>query len=462
MSAGDTTPPGPPSEEPHDEHGQRRPGRRPLWILIAAAVLAVALLVGWLPHQKRNKEVDAKAKQQQNSLPIVEVQVVHGASAERELTLPGTVTPLKSAHIYAQASGFLKARYVDLGDTVRKGQLLGLISAPDLDTMVSQQTAILQQSKDGVVTAQAALRLQQATYDRVHPLVLHGILSKQEDDTALAAVESAQSNLEASKNAVKAAQGAQAHAQSLADFEQVRSPIDGTITARNVEVGSFVSASGAALGMTPVATAAPTGGPPTGGAQGGVLFDVVDLHSMEIFVAVPEQDAPFVQTGQPVNLTFSEMPGQTFTGKVIRSSDSLSQQSRTLLAEVQVNDSQHRLRPGMFASAQMHYKAPNPGILIPGDSLLTLARGEFVPVVENNVIQMRPVHVGRDLGTQVYIVAGLKDGDLVVVNPNDLVKEGVRVTTRPAPKGQEGQAGPAAAGSGARQVGQHHDGGGSG
>jgi hypothetical protein len=93
----------------------------------------------------------------------------------------------------------------------------------------------------------------------------------------------------------------------------------------------------------------------------------------------------------------------------------------------------------MFASAQMHYRAPNPGILIPGDSLLTLARGEFVPVVENNVIQMRPVHVGRDLGTQVYIIAGLKDGDLVVVNPNDLVKEGVRVTTQPAPKGQQGQ-----------------------
>jgi multidrug efflux pump subunit AcrA (membrane-fusion protein) len=441
MSAGATSPPSPPAEERNDEYRQRRPGRRLLWILIVVAVLALALLVGWLPHQKRNKEVAAKAKQQQNSVPVVEVQIVHGASAEQELTLPGTVTPLKSAHIYARASGFLKARYVDLGDTVHKGQLLGLISAPDLDTVVSQQTAMLQQSKDGVLTAQAALRLQQATYDRVHPLVLHGILSKQDDDTALAAVESAQSNLQAAENAVKAAQAAQAHAQSLADFEQIRSPIDGTVTARNVEVGNFVSTSGAAEGITPVPAAGSTGGPPTGGAQGGELFDIVDLRSMEIFVAVPEQDAPFVQTGQPVDLIFSEMPGQTFTGKVIRSSDSLSQQSRTLLAEVQVNDAQHRLRPGMFASVRMHYRAPNPGILISGDSLLTMARGEFVPVVENNVIRMRPVDVGRDLGTQAYIIAGLKDGDLVVVNPNDLVKEGVRVTTRPAPKGQDGGGG---------------------
>ena len=150
MSAGATTPPGPPSEQGHDEHRRQRPGRRLLWILIVAAVLALALLVGWLPHQKRNKEVDAKAKQQQNSVPVVEVQIVHDASAEQDLTLPGTVTPVKSAHIYAQASGFLKARYVDLGDTVRKGQLLGLISAPELDAMVRPEGSPVAAKVSGV------------------------------------------------------------------------------------------------------------------------------------------------------------------------------------------------------------------------------------------------------------------------------------------------------------------------
>jgi multidrug efflux pump subunit AcrA (membrane-fusion protein) len=239
------------------------------------------------------------------------------------------------------------------------------------------------------------------------------------------------------QNAVKSAQGALAHEQSLADFEQIRSPIDGTITARNVEVGNLVSASGAAQGLS-VTAEANTGGPPTGGAQGGELFDVVDLRSLEVFVSVPEQDAPFVQTGQPVDLTVAELSGQTFTGKVVRSSDSLSQQTRTLLAEVKIADAQHRLRPGMFASVQMHYVAPNPGILISGDSLLTLARGQFVPVVENNVIQMRPVRVGRDLGTQVYVTSGLHNGDLIVVNPNDAVQQGVRVRPRPAPAGQQG------------------------
>jgi multidrug efflux pump subunit AcrA (membrane-fusion protein) len=429
-------------------------GRQMLWILIAVVVLALALLLGWLPHYKRNKEVNATAQQQKNALPIVEVQTVHIASSEQELTLPGTVTPLRSAHIYARASGYLKVRYVDLGDTVRKGQLLGIISAPDLDASVAQQAAAVQQSKDNVLTAQSTLRLQQATYARVHTLVLHGILSQQDDDAARAAAESAQSSLQAMENAVKGAQEALARVQALADFEQVRSPINGTITARNVEVGNLVSVSGAAQGLSAV-LAGSSGGPPTGGAQGGELFDVADLGSLEVFVSVPEQDAPFVQTGQPVDLTFSELPGEIFKGKVVRSSDSLSQQSRTLLTEVQVRDLQHRLRPGMFASLQMHYRAPNPGILISGDSLLTMARGQFVPVVEHNIVQMRPVNVGRDLGTEVYVTAGLQDGDLIVVNPNDAVKQGAHVVTQPAPAGQQGvSADPGTRGKGGNQGGQ--------
>jgi multidrug efflux pump subunit AcrA (membrane-fusion protein) len=438
----------------HGAQPQRKHEPWMLWTLVAIGVLGLALLVGWLPHHKRNNAVNAKARQQQNALPTVEVQAVHNASSEQEVTLPGTVTPFRAAHIYARVPGYLKARYVDLGDTVRKGQLLGIISAPELDLSVAQQAALVQQSKDSVLTAQSTLRLQQATYTRVHTLVLHGILSKQEDDATLAAVESAQSNLQAMENAAKAAEAALAGEQSLADFEQIRSPINGTITARNVEVGNLVSASGAAQGLA-AASPASTGGPPTGGAQGGELFDVVDLGSLGVFVSVPEQDAPFVQTGQPVDLTFSELPGQTFKGKVVRSSDSLSQQTRTLLAEIQITDTLHRLRPGMFASAQMHYKAPGPGILISGDSLLTTARGQFVPVVENNVIQMRPVHVGRDLGTQVYITAGLQDGEVVVLNPNDAVKQGVRVSTRPAPADQlGGNADPTAGGESVSQSGQ--------
>jgi multidrug efflux pump subunit AcrA (membrane-fusion protein) len=113
--------------EPPGTPPQPKQGRRIVWILLVVATVALALLLGWLPHYNRNKEVNARAQQQKSALPIVEVQTVRDASSEQKLSLPGTVTPLRSAHIYAQASGYLKARYVDLGDAVRKGQLLGII-----------------------------------------------------------------------------------------------------------------------------------------------------------------------------------------------------------------------------------------------------------------------------------------------------------------------------------------------
>ena len=433
-----TAPPRMGTEPVSNEHKDASKGRRILTVVIVVLVVGAALLLGWLPRHKRDREIAAKANTERTSLPIVEVQTVGAATSDQQLTLPGTVTPLEAAHIYARATGFFEHRYVDLGDKVRQGQLLGLISAPDLDAVVSQQVSLVRQSDAGVVSAQAAAQLQQATYSRVHTLVQHGILSRQDDDAALAALQTAEAGVQGAQQAVQAAKAAQAHAQTMADFAQVRSPIAGTVVARNVEVGNLVSATGTAMGVAPVPGIGPTGGPPTGGAQGGELFYVVNLDRLEVFVTVPEEDAEFVQDGQPVQLTFLEMPGQTFQGKVIRTSDSLSQQTRMLVAEVRVTDPQHRLRPGMFASVQMRYKAPNPGILIPGDSLITMARGQFVPVVQNAVVQMRPVQVGRDLGTQVFITAGLQNGDMVVVNPNDSVKDGVHVTAKPAPSGQEG------------------------
>jgi multidrug efflux pump subunit AcrA (membrane-fusion protein) len=432
----------------NNEHQHESKSRPILIAVILLLVVGAALLVGWLPRHKRDEEVAARAKTERTSLPIVEVQTVGAATSDQQLTLPGTVTPLEAAHIYSRATGFFEHRYVDLGDKVRKGQLLGLISAPDLDAIVSQQASLVQQSSAGVGSAQAAVHLQQATYNRVHTLVLHGILSQQDNDAASAALQTSQAGLQAALQAVLAAKAALAHAQTMADFEQVRSPIAGTVTARNVEVGSLVSAAGTAQGVNPLPGTGPTGGPPTGGAQGGELFDVVNLNSLEVFVTVPEQEAQFVQDGQPVQLTFSEMPGQVFQGKVVRTSDSLSQQTRTLLAEIRASDPEQRLRPGMFASVHMRYRASNPGILIPGDSLITMARGEFVPVVQNGVVQMRPVHVGRDLGSQVFITAGLENGDMVVVNPSDVVKDGVHVAAKPAPSGQAGSEAKPAVGAG--------------
>jgi multidrug efflux pump subunit AcrA (membrane-fusion protein) len=411
--------------------------RRWLLILIAAIVVIALVLIGFLPRRTRDKQINARASQQANALPVVQVMTVNQAYSAEQLTLPGTVTPLFAAHIYARATGYLKARYADLGDKVHRGQLLAVISAPDLDASVQQQQAFVQQSKEALSKAHSQERLQQVTYDRVHTLALHGVLSQQDDDVALASLRAAADDVRSAEGAVNAATASLLRETTLAGFEQVRSPIDGTVTARNVEVASLVSANGAGEGLLPTPASSQSSGPPTGGSQGGELFEVASLRDLVVFVTVPESDAPFVQTGQPATLTFAEMPSEPFNGTIIRSSDSLSQLTRTLLLEIKVSDPQHRLRPGMFASVQLHFNATNPGILISGDSVIPRAQGQFVAVVEDGVVHMREIHLGRDLGTQIYVTNGLKNGDVVVVNPTDSVQEGAHVTVQPAPKGQQ-------------------------
>ena len=429
------------AERPHtaDNHKSTRSGRRLrlMYLVLALLVIGGVLLVGWLPRRKRTEEVNARANEQKSALPVVQVMAVHKASATEQLTLPGTVTPVNVAHIYARAAGYIKKRFVDLGDKVHTGQVLALISAPDLDAIVLQNESLLRENKDALSKAESQLQLQQVTYDRVHTLVKHGVLSQQDDDAGLAAVRAAAADVQSSQNAIKAAEATLAHAAVLASFEEVRSPVNGTITARNIDTGSLVSPAGQAQGLSPAPTAMGTGGPVTGGAQGGELFEVADLGALHLFVAVPEQDAPYVQTGQNAEMSFSEFPGERFTGTITRSNDSLSQDTRSLVLEVRLNNPQHRIRPGMFASVQLRFHAPQPGILISGDSVITHTRGEVVPIVRNGVVHMQPVVLGRDLGTEIYVTSGLQNGDTVVVSPTDQVKEGARVTTQPAPKGQQ-------------------------
>jgi multidrug efflux pump subunit AcrA (membrane-fusion protein) len=410
-----------------------------LYLLIATFAAGGALYLGWLPRQKQDKEVQARAMQQTQALPIVQVVTARQASSSEEITLPGTVVPVSTNHVYARAAGYIKAFNVDVGDTVHRGQLLAVIDAPDLDDTVSQQKSLVEVSKNALSTAHSQYALQQATYDRVHVLVLHGVLSHQDDDVASAAVKAASDGVQAAENNVNAANSSLAHWVALASYEEVRSPIDGNVTARNIEVGSLVSPAGAGEGLTatPSGTLTQSGGPPTGGAQGGELFQIANIHDLRVFVNVPEENAMSVQTGQQATITFSELPTQQFRGNVIRSSDSLNPQTRTLLLEVRISDPRQRLRPGMFASVQLHFNSANAGILISGDSVIPRAQGQFVAVVDNAVIQLRPVHLGRDLGTQIYVTRGLKDGDQVIVNPTDIVQEGVHVHAEPAPKGQE-------------------------
>ncbi len=429
-----------------------------LWGSLGLLALLLIFLLGYLPRRAREKRAVEAARQREQEQPQVEVVQVRRSHAPGELTVPGTTAPLTEAFIYARANGYLRRRFVDIGDHVRKGQLLALIDAPDLDQQVEQARQQLQQAEAEEVQQQALLDLNRVTWERWRVLVAKGVFSRQDGDqreanynTQVAIVSSAKRNVES----YRANLGRMIALQS---YERVTAPFDGVITQRNTDIGALVGTSGAAATAPMQSAQMPTSGssgagssntsgssgtpnqsavPSTGEAQGGALFGIAQFDKLRILVSVPEGYAQAVQPGMPAQVFIQERPGKPVTGTVTRVANSLDQNTRTMLAEVDLDNRDGSLYPGMYAVVtfiQVRGLAP---LTVPGDAVVVRQDHTQVAVVRDEKIQMVPVEIGRDYGPSVEILSGLREGDWIVNTVTDSVQPGVRV--RPRQNAQAGE-----------------------
>ena len=320
---------------------------RPWRLLIGGclALLAIAaFLEGYLARKKTTRQLDAAAALRQTSPPLVNVAKVKRAPSRSEVLLPGNITPITEAYVYARAAGYLKRRYVDIGDRVRAGQLLAEIDAPDLDQQVTQAEAAVAQAEGQLGQAEATLQqliatrdLANLTWKRYQVLTASGAVSRQDGDMQQTASKTAEANVTAGEKNVRAAQefvrASKATLQrliTLKGYEKITAPFAGVVTSRNVDVGALISATGSSQGPT-TSTSSPTDVP-----RGGEVFRVAEISRLRILVSVPQTDAPGIKVGQAADVTVQEFPNRSFPGKVTRTSSSLDAGSRTLLTEVQV------------------------------------------------------------------------------------------------------------------------------
>jgi multidrug efflux pump subunit AcrA (membrane-fusion protein) len=463
-------------------HLPRKPANpRILWIFILGvlAVFLVVFLIGYLPRHGRNKEIDQRAQAERNALPIIVVQQIKRSPATANLTIPGTTTPLIEANVYARSNGYVTRRLVDIGDHVRNGQLLAVVDSPDLDQQVDQARQQVDQAVAQKLQQDTQLALTKVTVERWRVLVAKGVFSRQDGDQTETNYQAQIANVAAALRNVDAYQSNLGHLIALQQFERVTAPFTGIITARNFDVGALVSASGSANsvgasapegqstgsapGMTNTAGttgSAPTAATPsTGGAQGGALFSIVDVHRLRILVSVPEAYAGSIHIGQEATINFAEFPQAIFHGLVTRTAEAIDQNTRTLLVEVQVPNPDGKLMSGMYAV--VNFGAPTgPGsILIPGDAIVIRHDKSMVAVITpdqdqnqdqnsagpNNdpsqkhtgIVHFQPVAIGRDYGASTEILDGLQEGDLIAPDVTDDVAENARVQLRTTtPPGQ--------------------------
>jgi RND family efflux transporter MFP subunit len=363
--------------------------------LIAALAVVALLAFGVVRGINTRIKAAASVKQETVDMSVPTVSVVHPkrGALKDEIVLPGNIQAFTISPIYARTSGYLKKWYIDIGGHVKSGQLLAEIESPEVD----QQ---LDQAKAQLATAQANLKLAKITMDRDMGL-LKDAIAKQDLDNAVGTYE-------ADKAIVDSMTANMKHLEQLVAFEKVYAPFDGVITTRNTDTGALINA-----------------------GNGGVsqqLFTLAATKTLRVFVNVPQIYSRSATPGVVAQLTLTEYPKRHFAGTIVRNAESIDPVMRTLLTEVDVENATGELLPGAFAEVHLTLAAKAPSLLLPVNSLLFRAEGLQAGVVrDGGKVELMPIVIGKDYGTEVEVVSGLRETDNVIVNPPDSLATGTVV-----------------------------------
>jgi RND family efflux transporter MFP subunit len=380
--------------------------RRIGFIAVAAAIAIAAFGI----LERRSHEADVTQWTQEQAIPTVAVITPHGGAATQRLVLPGTVQAWYEAPIYARVSGYLKNWNFDYGAHVKKGDVLAEIETPDLDAQLAAAQAKLNSARAVVKIREAEEQFAESTYQRWRDSP-KGVVSVQEQQAKEADYNSAKARLSSATAEVAADQGEVDRLDALESFKNILAPFDGVVTARETDIGALINA-----------------GSGTGGGNGPQLFRVADIHKMRIYVQVPQQLSADIKAGLNAELHLPQYPDKTFRAIVATTSSAINTSARTLLVELHADNRDSELQPGAYA--QVDFELPsNPNVVrIPTSALVFRERGmEVATIGPGDRIRLKPITLGRNLGTEVEVVQGLSLSDRLVNSPPDSLATGDKV-----------------------------------
>ncbi|PYT15780.1 MAG: efflux RND transporter periplasmic adaptor subunit [Acidobacteria bacterium] len=393
-------------------------------LVLLGIALAAGIVFELTQRKTQEKTLAATIAEDANRPPAVNVGRVRAASSSSTVELPGQTVALVETPIYARADGYLKQRPVDIGYRVQKGQLLVEIETPELDQQISQaratlaqSRAALQQLRASLLAARSNLKLAQVTADRWKKLTEEGVFSRQDLDEKMAALESGQANVQAAEESVRAAESTAAaneanlkRLEELQTFDRLVAPFDGVITARSLQsdVGTLISS-----GNT---------------ASSREIMRIAQIGVLRVFVSIPQTYAPMIHDGLPAEVRVDELPGRLFPTKVSGTTHSVESSSRTMLAVLLVQNQEELLLPGMYAKVRFSLPHKVNVLMLPADGLVLKSDGPQAAVVgPDRKVHFQKLTLGRDYGAEIEVHSGLADGDRVVLNPTDAIREGVIV-----------------------------------
>jgi len=357
--------------------------------VVLIILLVAGLAGGFLPRWRARKEL-VQASKELGLMSVVVTSPLPGPG-DGGIPLQAEVQANVEAPIYARASGYLKRWLVDIGDSVKTGQLLAEIDTPELNQQCEQARAEVAQS-------QAALALAQTTAARWADLLKTASVSEQEAAEKQADLELKKANLDGTR--------ANLHRlEELKSFANVTAPFDGTIILRQTDVGKLIAA-----------------------GSGTELFRLAQTNPLRVYVRVPQALAAAIQPGQKAELILNETPGKKVPAKVTRSAGAMDPGSRTLLTQLEVDNSRGEILAGSYAQVRFSDSVPPPQLTLPANALLFRSEGIRVGVVNAaGKVEVRSVKLGRDFGQTLEIVEGVSATDRIILNPPDSLASGLSV-----------------------------------
>ena len=371
-----------------------------------AVGVAVLVVVGTLPRLWHDKAIQSAAAAKAADPLVVMTAAAHRSPADAERGLPGNCLPMLETSLYARTNGYIQERLVDIGDHVRDGQLMAVISAPDVNDQLTQSKADLLQAEANLNLNKANAEYARTTLARDQASGLIAVPAQQLDQdraaslTAQASVKAAEASIEVYKATVQ-------RYADLVSFQQIKAPFHGVVTVRNYDKGALILAdSTAALPM----------------------FHVAQIDVVRVFVNVPQIFASGVRPGQTAVVYRREHPGRKFSGKVTRTASALDPNTRTMLTEVDVPNPDAALLPGMYLQVDFNFPRQEPSLMIPSAAVTNRADGAWVGVLDGqNAVHYQKVQLGRDFGTDIEVLDGLSEGATVIVRPGDELPDGTVV-----------------------------------
>src|SRR6267154_4930675 len=380
--------------------GPVRARRRHRFIVMSGgALLLIALVGGFVPQFRQRQTTAADTKEL--AIPTVAVVSPTVTTPHSGLNLPAEVKPWQEASIFARVNGYLKDWLVDIGAHVEKDQLLAEIDTPDLDQQLAQ-------ARSQAVLAQRNLKQAKSTNTKWQDLYERGVVSQLDAENMATSQGTNQANTEAFAANLRFLE------QEVA-FKRVTAPFAGTITIRNVNVGDLITANNTNFEM----------------------FHIQQTDPLRVYFRIPQEDAANIAVGQTFNVQVGAESAKTYPGKVISTSGAVSPDSRTMLVELQVDNSKNEILPGSYATVRVPQVALGKLVTLPDNTLIFRGKSVKVGIVDaKGVVQLRDIKVGRDFGVQSEILSGVSQSDKVIVNPSDSLTTGTTVrlaATTPTP-----------------------------